>query len=54
MLLERGVPINHTDELGQTALFYAARQGHAGTIKYLMRKGANPNLLDKNGETAIF
>eukprot|EP00438_Fugacium_kawagutii_P014559 Skav232302 [mRNA] locus=scaffold882:493062:494126:- [translate_table: standard] len=54
MLLERGVPINHTDELGQTALFYAARQGHAGTLKYLMRQGADPNLVDKNGETAIF
>eukprot|EP00438_Fugacium_kawagutii_P025676 Skav205821 [mRNA] locus=scaffold307:535344:536603:+ [translate_table: standard] len=54
MLLERGVPVNHADELGQTALFYAARQGHAGTIEYLMRQGADPNLVDKNGETAIF
>eukprot|EP00438_Fugacium_kawagutii_P014545 Skav232288 [mRNA] locus=scaffold882:330615:331682:- [translate_table: standard] len=54
MLLERGVPINHPDELGQTAIFYAARQGHAVTIKYLMRQGADPNLIDKNGETAIF
>eukprot|EP00438_Fugacium_kawagutii_P034927 Skav206388 [mRNA] locus=scaffold834:598233:599300:- [translate_table: standard] len=54
MLVERGVSVNHADELNQTALFYAARQGHAGTIKYLMQKGADPNLLDKNGETAIF
>eukprot|EP00438_Fugacium_kawagutii_P025675 Skav205820 [mRNA] locus=scaffold307:527493:528752:+ [translate_table: standard] len=54
MLLERGVPVNHADELGQTALFYAARQGHTGTIKYLLRKGADPNIVDKDGETAIF
>eukprot|EP00438_Fugacium_kawagutii_P014546 Skav232289 [mRNA] locus=scaffold882:340698:341765:- [translate_table: standard] len=54
MLLERGVPVDHTDELHQTALFYAARQGHSGTIKYLLRRGADPNLVDKNGETAIF
>eukprot|EP00438_Fugacium_kawagutii_P011015 Skav214771 [mRNA] locus=scaffold3923:11631:12896:+ [translate_table: standard] len=54
MLLERGVPVNHADELGQTALFYAARQGHTGAIKYLLRKGADPNLIDQDGETAIF
>eukprot|EP00438_Fugacium_kawagutii_P003384 Skav231016 [mRNA] locus=scaffold1196:158087:159292:- [translate_table: standard] len=54
MLLERGIPINHTDELHQTALFYAARQGHADTIRCLISRGADPNLSDKNGETAIF
>eukprot|EP00438_Fugacium_kawagutii_P017368 Skav201548 [mRNA] locus=scaffold1616:243567:244817:+ [translate_table: standard] len=54
MLLERSIPVDHADELNQSALFYAARQGHAGTIQYLMRQGANPNLVDKNGETAIF
>eukprot|EP00438_Fugacium_kawagutii_P026767 Skav216457 [mRNA] locus=scaffold50:752320:752655:- [translate_table: standard] len=54
MLLERYVPVNHADELSQTALFNAALQVHAGTIKYLIRKGANPNLLDENWETAIF
>eukprot|EP00438_Fugacium_kawagutii_P023170 Skav200827 [mRNA] locus=scaffold3034:48613:49854:+ [translate_table: standard] len=54
MLLERGVPLDHVDELNQSALFYAAREGHAGTIRYLLRKGADPNLLDTNEETAIF
>eukprot|EP00438_Fugacium_kawagutii_P027117 Skav234323 [mRNA] locus=scaffold3161:33595:34803:+ [translate_table: standard] len=54
MLLERGIPVDHVDELNQSALFYAAREGHAGTIRYLLRKGADPNLLDTNGETAIF
>eukprot|EP00438_Fugacium_kawagutii_P014561 Skav232304 [mRNA] locus=scaffold882:510419:510853:- [translate_table: standard] len=54
ILLKQGIEVNHADDLGQTALFYAARQGHAGTIKYLLRKGADPNLVDQNGETAIF
>eukprot|EP00438_Fugacium_kawagutii_P027122 Skav234328 [mRNA] locus=scaffold3161:139241:140509:+ [translate_table: standard] len=54
MLLERGVPINHVDVFNQSALFYAAREGHADTIKFLIQKGADPNLRDKNGETAIY
>eukprot|EP00438_Fugacium_kawagutii_P023169 Skav200826 [mRNA] locus=scaffold3034:8787:9302:+ [translate_table: standard] len=54
MLLERGVPLDHVDELNQSALFYAAREGHAGTIRYLLRQGANPNLLDTNGEPRFF
>ncbi|CAL1169556.1 unnamed protein product [Cladocopium goreaui] len=54
MLVERGIDINHGDELHQTALFYAARQGHANTIRYLISKGADPNVVDKNGETAMF
>ena len=53
-VLERGLPVDYVDELNQSALFYAARQGHAGTIEYLMGQGADPNLVDKNGETAIF
>eukprot|EP00438_Fugacium_kawagutii_P031040 Skav235369 [mRNA] locus=scaffold3967:149853:151106:+ [translate_table: standard] len=53
-LLERGVAVEHTDELDQTALFYAARQGHSFTIRYLISRGAEPNHLDKNGQTALF
>eukprot|EP00438_Fugacium_kawagutii_P015501 Skav201349 [mRNA] locus=scaffold2643:18494:19630:+ [translate_table: standard] len=54
LLLQRGISIRHTDELNQTALFYAARQGHADTVACLMRKGSDPNHRDKNGQTAIF
>eukprot|EP00435_Cladocopium_sp_Y103_P063634 s205_g25.t1 len=54
MLAERGIDINHGDELNQTALFYAARQGHANTIRYLIGRGAKTNVVDKNGETALF
>eukprot|EP00438_Fugacium_kawagutii_P031035 Skav235364 [mRNA] locus=scaffold3967:80974:81420:+ [translate_table: standard] len=54
MLVERRIPMDHVDELNLFGLFYAAREGHAGTIMYLLRTGADPNLLDNNGETAIF
>ena len=40
-------------DMNQTALFYAARQGHAETIQYLISEGADPNVVDTNGETAL-
>ena len=39
--------------LNQTALFYAARRGHVETIRYLISKGLDPNVVDTNGETAL-
>eukprot|EP00438_Fugacium_kawagutii_P014525 Skav232268 [mRNA] locus=scaffold882:80726:91539:- [translate_table: standard] len=45
-LLKLGLDVNHTDEL-------AAPQG-TGTLVLSSRQGADPNLVDKNGETAIF
>jgi len=54
MLLDRGISVNHTDDLKQTALFYAARQGHAQTCKWLIANGADPDHLDINGNTARF
>ncbi|CAL1160049.1 unnamed protein product [Cladocopium goreaui] len=56
LLVDRkiNIDINHGDALRQTALFYAARQGHADTIRFLISLGANPNVKDSNGETAMF
>jgi len=52
MLLARGIPVNHADVNGHTALFYAAFKGHVQTMDYLIAKGADPNCVDKNGKTA--
>eukprot|EP00438_Fugacium_kawagutii_P008037 Skav209188 [mRNA] locus=scaffold1137:678966:679430:+ [translate_table: standard] len=49
-----GNPVDHVDDLKQSSLFYAVPEGHVDTIKFLMRKGAEPSLRDENGETAIF
>ncbi|CAL1138180.1 unnamed protein product [Cladocopium goreaui] len=38
ILVQKGIRVNHTDVMNQTALFYAARQGHAETIKFLLSK----------------
>jgi ankyrin repeat protein len=45
--------LSRAKEMNQTALFYAARQGHAETIEFLLSKGADPNVVDTNGETAL-
>ncbi|CAK9057311.1 Ankyrin repeat domain-containing protein 50 [Durusdinium trenchii] len=53
-LLRAGVPLNHLDDNRQTALFYAARQGHVNTCNFLVYSKANVDTLDKFGETALF
>lgn len=40
-LLESGALVHLRDELGHTALYYAARQGHAGIVDTLVSAGAN-------------
>ena len=39
------------DELGQTPLHYAAQFGPPQLVRDLIRAGANPDMLDKNGMT---
>ncbi|CAK9098727.1 unnamed protein product [Durusdinium trenchii] len=53
-LLWAGVPLEHPDDNLQTALFYAARQGHVNTCNFLVCSKADVNKLDKFGETALF
>ncbi|XP_054714855.1 serine/threonine-protein phosphatase 6 regulatory ankyrin repeat subunit B-like isoform X2 [Uloborus diversus] len=45
--------IDVTDSHGQTALHYAARNGHEEIVKMLLVKGASTHLQDKKGQTLL-
>lgn len=44
--------INHQNNLGNTALIYAARNNHYPMVEYLLKNGANAELKNKSGLTA--
>lgn len=55
VLDELGVDVNKVDQFQQTPLFYAAREGNAEAVAYLIaEKGAQANQVDKNHQTALF
>ena len=41
------------DKLGRTALMYAIMQGNHKIVEYLLEAGADPNIADKRGWTAL-
>jgi ankyrin repeat protein len=51
MLIEKGAPVNGVDKEGNTLLIYAA--GNIGLVKFLLSRGADPNIQNKKGETAL-
>lgn len=52
LLLEKGADVNATDKKGQTALFYAARQGNNEVITYLLNHGIDYYASDSEGNIA--
>lgn len=54
-LVEAGVPLNAADESGYTPLMYAATIdfGHAEAVKTLLRAGADRNIRNGEGRTAL-
>jgi hypothetical protein len=44
--LDKGLPVDSKWRYGQTALFIAARRGHAEMVKLLIDRGANVNVTD--------
>ena len=51
--IELGADINAANEYGLTALHGAAFIGADSIIQFLMEKGANPELMDKHGQTPL-
>ncbi|EKX73847.1 conserved hypothetical protein [Theileria equi strain WA] len=45
---------NHVDLIGQTCMFYAARDGRTELCSYFAKNGCNPNHKDKLGQTCMF
>jgi ankyrin repeat protein len=46
--------VNKQNEYGMTALMYAAQYGSPEVVDILLNAGANPNLVNTNGNTAFF
>ncbi|HXX01777.1 MAG TPA: ankyrin repeat domain-containing protein [Candidatus Acidoferrales bacterium] len=44
-LLEKGANINVKDRAGQTPLFYAAQYGPVANVEWLLKHGADPNVI---------
>jgi hypothetical protein len=48
-LIEKRCPIDFVDVIGQTCLFYTARDGKLNIMCHLIKKGININHLDSYG-----
>jgi hypothetical protein len=53
-LIERGSALDLQDNEGLTALHHAVQTRHPETVRYLLEKGADPDLKDKAGGTPFF
>jgi ankyrin repeat protein len=53
LLAEKLAPIDAVENQGRTALMYAAQAGAKDTVSELLQHGANINLQDKDGRTAL-
>lgn len=54
LLLDYGIDVNHQDDDLCMALHYAIGEEQYELAKILLKNGANPAIVDKNGETALY
>ena len=52
-LIAGGIPVDTTDDDGETALMEAADKGNLAAVQILLRNGAQVNLKDHDGKTAL-
>ncbi len=51
--VDAGVPVNLTNDKGDTLLILAAYHGHAGTVGALLDRGADHSRANDRGQTAL-
>jgi ankyrin repeat protein len=51
--IDAGVPVNLTNEKGDTLLMLAAYHGHAATVAALIERGADVNRLNDRGQSPL-
>src|SRR5262245_41069080 len=53
LLTDPAVDLNAQDTAGVTILMLASYYGHRDLVSLILRRGANPNLRDKQGRSAL-
>ncbi len=53
LLIDLGVDVNALGDMSNTALHYARRGKHQSVMQTLLRRGADPGLVNEFGEAAI-
>lgn len=51
--LDHGLPVDVADEAGNTLLMLAAYHGHAGTVRALLERGADPDRRNARDQAPI-
>jgi ankyrin repeat protein len=52
-VIERGVPVNLTNDAGDTLLILAAYHDHPATVRMLLEHDADPDRVNDRGQTAL-